>query len=359
MMLADHGAEVICIERITSGSAGEPHKNVLNRSRRSLALNLKNQDAVEVAKEIACSCDGLLEGFRPGVMERLGLGPDVLMPLNPRLVYGRMTGWGQTGPMAHMAGHDINYIAVSGALHGCSREGQKPTPPVNMLGDFGGGGMLLAFGIVAGILSARATGRGQVIDAAMTDGSALLTSMMHAMRAQGGWPGPPGTNLLDTGAPFYETYETSDGRFISIGAIEGQFYAEMRQALGIADDPEFDEQLDRGQWPLLKAKMAQIIKSKSLLEWCERFGHGDACFAPVLTLDEAARHPHNRARGTFVEIQGVPQPAPAPRFMESGTVTPTMPPAQGDDAEGVLRSLGYDAARIRRLREDGALQDKR
>jgi alpha-methylacyl-CoA racemase len=358
MMLADHGAEVICIKRFVSAYPGDPSKDVLNRSRRSLALNLKNPDAVDVVKEIACSCDALIEGFRPGVMERLGLGPDSLLTLNPRLVYGRMTGWGQTGPMRPLAGHDINYISLSGVLHSCSREGQKPTPPVNMLGDFGGGGMLLAFGIVAGILSARSTGRGQVIDAAMTDGSALFTSMMCGMRAQGRWHGPPGTNLLDPGAPFYDTYETADGEFIAIGAIEPEFYAEMRRVLGLTDDAEFEHQLAEARWPLLKEKMTQLIKTRSRAEWCKAFEGSDACFSPVLALDAAARHPHNSARTTFIEIDGVLQPAPAPRFMHSGTVTPTMPRSDGPDDAAVLKSVGYDDGRIWRLRQSGALKSQ-
>ena len=356
MMLADHGAEVICIKRFSSAYPGDPTKDVLNRSRRSIALDLKKPEAVAVAKQIACSCDALIEGFRPGVMERLGLGPATLLPLNPRLVYGRMTGWGQTGPMAHLAGHDINYISLSGALHSCARAGEKPTPPVNMLGDFGGGGMLLAFGIVAGILSARSTGRGQVIDAAMTDGSALLTSMMWSMSAQGRWNEAPGTNLLDTGAPFYDAYETSDGHFIAIGAIEAEFYAEVLRVLGLADDPQFKPPVNKLRWPTLKTRMAQVIKNRTRAQWCEEFKQCDACFSPVLSLGEAARHPHNCSRGTYVQIDGVVQPAPAPRFLHSGTVTPRLPRSTEQGDEGVLRELGYDQNRIQRLIEVGALR---
>lgn len=354
MMLADHGAEVICIERFSPAYPGDPKKDVLNRSRRSIALDLKNPEAIAVAKEIASSCDALIEGFRPGVMERLGLGPEVLLVLNPRLVYGRITGWGQTGPLAQLAGHDINYISLSGALHACRHAGQKPTPPVNMLGDFGGGGMLLAFGILAGILSARLTGKGQVVDAAMTEGSALLTSMMCSHRAKGRWEGAPGTNFLDTGAPFYDTYETKDGQFIALGAIEAEFYAEMCRGLGLADDAEFEHQFDRKRWPELKEKITELVRTRTRAEWCTEFEKRDACFSPVLPLDEAAQHPHNRERGTFIEVDGVLQPAPAPRFAQSGTVAPCMP--SSDDDEAVLKTLGYDQARIRQLREIGALR---
>lgn len=356
MMLADHGADVICIKRFSSIYPGDPTKDVLNRSRRSIGLDLKKPQAVAVAKQIACSCDALIEGFRPGVMERLGLGPDALLPLNPRLVYGRMTGWGQTGPLAQLAGHDINYISLSGALHSCGRSGEAPTPPVNMLGDFGGGGMLLAFGILAGVLSARSTGRGQVIDAAMTDGSALLTSMMWSMRAQGRWSERPGSNLLDTGAPFYDAYETSDGRFIAIGAIEPEFYAQVRRVLGLTDDPLFEPPLNQLLWPTLKTRMAQVIKQRTRAQWCAAFEQCDACFSPVLSLSEAALHPHNCSRGTYVEIEGVVQPAPAPRFSQSGSVTPRLPRAIEQSDTGVLEELGYDQAHIQRLIEAGALR---
>lgn len=356
MMLADHGADVICLRRFTSAYPGDPAKDVLNRSRRSLALDLKKPEAVEVAKRIASTCDALIEGFRPGVMERLGLGPDTLLTLNPRLVYGRMTGWGQTGPLADFAGHDINYISLSGALHSCRRAGEKPTPPVNMLGDFGGGGMLLAFGIVAGILSARSTGRGQVVDAAMTDGSALLTSMMWAMRAQGRWNEPPGTNHLDTGAPFYDVYETADDEFIAIGALESEFHLEALRGLGLTEDPEFRLPLDRLRWPALKKKLARLIKTRTRAQWCTEFERRDACFSPVLSLNEASSNTHNSARGTFVEIDGAVQPAPAPRFARSATVTPRMPQLNDQDEERMLLELGYDPARIRQLREAGALR---
>jgi len=260
--------------------------------------------------------------------------------------------------MTHLAGHDINYISLSGALHSCGRAGQKPTPPVNMLGDFGGGGMLLAFGVVAGILSARSTGRGQVIDAAMTDGSALLTSMMWGMRAQGRWNEPTGTNFLDTGAPFYEVYETKDGQFIAIGAIESEFYVEVLRGLGLTEEPEFKPPLDKLRWPVLKERMAQVIKTRTRAQWCEEFEHRDACFSPVLSADEAAGHPHNSSRGTFVEIDGVVQPAPAPRFARSGTVTPSLPRSIEQNDGDVLQALGFDPARIRRLTEIGALRGR-
>lgn len=355
MMLADHGAEVIAIHRRSTVYPGDPRRNVLNRSRRSIVLDLQKPEAVRIVKELAQSCDALIEGFRPGVMERLGLGPDELLRLNPRLVYGRMTGWGQDGPMAQVAGHDINYIALTGALDSCRRAGERPMPPVNMLGDFGGGGMLLAFGILAGILSARATGRGQVIDAAMTDGSALLTSMIWTMRAQGRWQDVPGTNLLDTGAPYYEVYETKDGQYIALGAIEPKFYADMREALGVADDPEFDDQTCVARWPERKAKVAELVAMRSRDEWCAMFEARDACFAPVLSLAEAPEHPHNIARETFIRAGDMVQPAPAPRFAQSGTVSPIMPDSPDRDAAAILAALNYDPAQIDGLRKSGAL----
>jgi alpha-methylacyl-CoA racemase len=353
MMLADHGAEVICITRPNAPRGGNPLKNVLIRSRRTIALDLRKPEAIEVARDIVRSSDALIEGYRPGVMERLGLGPEPLLELNPRLVYGRMTGWGQSGPMTQLAGHDINYIALSGALSCCQRSGEQPSPPANMLGDFGGGGMLLAFGIVAGILSARTTGHGQVVDAAMTDGSALLTSMIWTMRAQGRWDGPPGENLLDTGAPFYDTYQTRDGLFIAVGAIEPQFYRELIERLDLSVDPLFENQMDRSRWPAMKKKIAGVIARRSRADWCGVFADSDACVSPILSIDEAAEHPHNTARQTFTRVAGTLQPSPAPRFAGSGSIAPRMPESNDGDAESVLMSMGYDRGRIRGLREVG------
>ncbi|MEM1133252.1 MAG: CaiB/BaiF CoA-transferase family protein [Pseudomonadota bacterium] len=320
MMLADHGARVIRVER-----PGAPQmRDILNRSRELVTADLKSEEGVAKVRELVPEADGLIEGFRPGVMERLGLGPDVLHGDNPALVYGRMTGWGQTGPYAPFAGHDINYIALSGALHGYGRAGDKPTPPINAVGDFGGGGMMMAFGMVAGILSARQTGKGQVIDCAMTDGSAVLSAMTYTFLGNGQWRDERGVNLLDTGAHFYDTYETADGKYISIGSIEAQFYAELRQRAGLAEDADFDPQMNPAEWPKLKEKLTAIFKSKTRYEWCELLEHSDACFAPVLSLSEAPEHPHNAERQTYIEVDGMVQPAPAPRFSETPAPTPRM-----------------------------------
>ena len=288
-------------------------------------------------------------------MERLGLGPEELLSDNPKLVYGRMTGWGQTGPYAAYAGHDINYIALAGALAHFGRAGGKPTPPINMVGDFGGGGMMLAFGMVAALLNVARGGEGQVIDAAMTDGSAVLMSMMHGMKNMGVWSEELGVNLLDTGAHFYDTYETADGKFVSIGSIEPQFYAELRRLAGLADDAEFDAQHDRAKWGALKDKLTALFKSKTRAEWDALMEHTDVCYAPVLTMSEAAAHPHNAARQTFVEIGGDTQPAPAPRYSATATTTPEPAPMPGDDTDAVLGSLGLGEGEIAALREAGVI----
>ena len=311
MMLADHGAEVIRVDR--PGTRPNPRDPLL-RGRQSMNLDLKSPDDIATLRDLVKTADGLIEGFRPGVMERLGIGPDVLLGDNPKLVYGRMTGWGQTGSYAPAAGHDINYIALSGVLGAIGRAGGKPIPPINLVGDFGGGAMMLAFGMVSGLLAVKNGATGQVIDCAMTDGSALLMAMMWGFRANGTWNDDRGTNLLDTGAPFYDTYETADGGFVAIGSIEPQFYALLREKLGVATDPLFDAQFDRAQWPAQKERLTAIFKSKSRDDWCALMEGTDVCFAPVLSMAEAAAHPHNVARGTFVEIDGVTQPAPAPRF---------------------------------------------
>ncbi|MEI9984744.1 MAG: CaiB/BaiF CoA-transferase family protein [Aliidongia sp.] len=327
MMLADHGAEVIRIERAgpEDRSWGDPSKDILRRSRTILGLDLKNPADVVRLRDLAKTAHGLIEGFRPGVMEKLGLGPDVLLSDNPALVYGRMTGWGQTGPLACVAGHDINYIALAGNLHSYGRAGEKPTPPINAVGDFGGGGMLMAFGILAGILSARSTGRGQVIDCAMVDGAAVLAAMTWSFRAMGSWQDERGVNLLDTGAPYYDTYETADGRYISIGSLEPQFYRLLRAKLGLAEDPDFDRQMDPQRWPVLREKLTALFKTKSRDAWCEIMEGSDICFAPILSMGEAPFHPHNRARGTFTAIDGVLQPTPAPRFSDTPAPPPRMP----------------------------------
>lgn len=311
MMLADHGAEVLYLHR--PGQPPNPRDPLL-RGRVPVEIDLKSVEGIAQVKTLAAEADGLIEGFRPGVMERLGLSPEALHAVNPRLVYGRMTGWGQTGPLAQAAGHDINYIALSGALHAFGRAGEKPTPPVNAVGDFGGGGMLLAFGMAAGLLQARVSGRGTVIDCAMSEGSALLMSMIWGFRQTLGWRDARGVNLLDTGAHFYDSYETADGKFVALGAIEPQFYAAFRKVAGLEEDPDFDAQMNPAAWPALKAKLEALFRTKTRDEWCALMEGSDICFAPVLSMAEAPAHPHNVAREAFVEREGVVQPAPAPRF---------------------------------------------
>lgn len=351
MMLADHGAEVIRIDK-----HGGPLLPVdpLSRSRKSIAIDTKKPEGVALAREIVKTADGLIEGYRPGVMERLGLGPDVLLKANPKLVYGRMTGWGQTGPYAQAAGHDINYIALSGALHTCGRKGEKPTPPVNYLGDFGGGAMMLAFGMVSAILAVKNGAAGQVIDCAMTDGSALLTALTYGLKASGQWEDKPGVNLIDTGAHFYDTYETKDGKWISIGAIEPQFYALLREKLELTDDASFDAQLDKSKWDELKDKLTGIFKTKTRDEWCALLEKTDVCFAPVLSMEEAPNHPHNVDRGTFVEVDGVTQPGPAPRYSGTKMGAPEPSPKVGADAEEILALIGRESE-LDTLREAGVV----
>lgn len=358
MMLADHGAEIIRVDR-TSGSRGGSQpittKDVLGRNRKSIAINLKTPEGVALARKLAGSADGIIEGFRPGVMERLGLGPAELLSDNPKLVYGRMTGWGQVGPYAPFAGHDINYIALAGALAHFGRAGGKPTPPINMVGDFGGGGMMLAFGMVAALLHVARGGAGQVIDAAMTDGTAVLMSMIHGMKNTGDWSEELGANLLDTGAHFYDTFETKDGKYVSIGSIEPQFYSALRQAAGLADDPGFDDQNDRDAWPGLKEKLTALFLTKTRAEWDALMEYTDICYAPVLTMSEAAVHPHNVARETFVKVGGDTQPAPAPRFSITASAPPRPAPMPGDDTDTILASLGIAAEDIARLRSAGTV----
>jgi alpha-methylacyl-CoA racemase len=344
MMLADHGAEVIRVDR-----PGGMQETVLGRSRRSIVVDLKSPEGIAVIRKLVKTADGLIEGLRPGVMERLGLGPDVLLADNPRLIYGRMTGWGQTGPLANAVGHDINYIALSGALHAYGRAGEKPTPPINMVGDFGGGGMMLAFGMAAALLSAQKTGRGQVLDVAMTDGSAVLMGMIWGFFGQGAWKDERGVNMLDTGTHFYDTYECKDGGHVSIGAIEPQFYAALRRIAGLENDPEFDAQMDPSRWGPLKAKLTALFLTKTRAEWCTLMEGTDVCFAPVLSLAEAPLHPHNAARGTFVDVGGMTQPAPAPRYSETRTDTPTPTPRSGADTAAILGELGYSDAEIAAL----------
>ncbi len=358
MMLADLGADVLRIHRVESVEHGFDPGGVpvLDRNRRSVGVDLKHADGVETVLRLVELADALLEGFRPGVTERLGVGPDACLARNPRLVYGRMTGWGQDGPMAHTAGHDIDYIALAGALAHFGRAGAKPTPPLNMVGDFGGGGMLLAFGVVCGIIEARSSGQGQVVDAAMVDGSALLMAMMWGLRSLGAFDeANRGTNVLDSGAPFYDTYECADGAYIAVGALEPQFYAELLAATGL-DDAGLPKQMDRSGWPALRERFTELFRSKPRDEWCALLEARDVCFAPVLTMSEAAEHPHIRARGTVVEFDGVLQPAPAPRFSRTSAELRSPAPKPGEHTDRALSDWGFTADQLRALHEAGAIR---
>lgn len=342
MMLADHGAEVIRVERPNRPT--HPG-DCLARSRASIVLDFKHPDAIRAARDLCASADGLIESFRPGVMERLGLGPDVLLRDNPELVYGRLTGWGQDGPMAQAAGHDINYIAIAGVLHTVGAAASAPVLPVNYVADFAGGGMMLAFGMVSALLHVRNGGDGQVVDCAMSDGAAVIASMTWSMLNRGRWRDERGTNLLDGGAHFYNVYECADGKYIALGAIEPQFYATFRDKAGLAD-PAFEDQLNRDAWPALKQKLAEVFRTRTGDEWCALLDGADACVTPVLSLAEAPGHPHNAARGTFTTIGGAIQPAPAPRYSLSVTDAPRAPPQAGGDGDRILRDLGYSNERI-------------
>ena len=355
MMLADMGADVIVIDRPAAADLGmkrERWMDVMMRGRRSVTIDLKSNDGAAAAAELAAKADAIIEGFRPGVMERLGLGPEQLLARNPRLVYGRMTGWGQDGPLAQRAGHDINYIALAGALGHLGRAGEKPTPPINLVGDFGGGGMLLAFGMVCALLEAKQSGRGQVVDAAMVEGASLLAAMFAGFLAQGSWSEERGVNVLDTGAPWYGAYETKDGRYVAIGAIEAKFYAELLERLGLAGE-SLPAQNDRSCWPELHARFKQVFKSKTRDEWCKAFEGSDACFAPVLTFSEARREPHNVARANFVELGGVAQPAPAPRLSRTPAAARHAPPERGEGGRAALGEWGFGETEIARLAKLG------
>ena len=328
------------------------------RGRRNVAIDLKTRDGVDTLLRLIDGADGLIEGFRPGVMERLGIGPDVCLARNPRLVFGRMTGWGQDGPLASAAGHDINYIALGGALAHFARAGHAPVPPLNMVGDFGGGGMLLAFGVVCALLEARHSGKGQVVDAAMVDGTAVLMSMFWAFKNVGMFnEHAPGTNLLDTGAHFYDVFECADGRYVSIGAIEPQFYALLLSITGLDADDEFSQQMDASRWPRLKERLADVMRTKTSAEWCALMEGTDVCFAPVLTMSEAAQHPHNVARSTFVELDGVVQPAPAPRFSRTAPAVSSPPAHPGQHTREVLRDAGFTDDEVTTLLANGVVVD--
>jgi alpha-methylacyl-CoA racemase len=355
MMLADMGAEVLRVERPGQVSPpGHPSVELLNRSRHAVALDLKSPSGLGALRRLLAGADAFIEGFRPGVMERLGLGPEPCLAANPRLVYGRMTGWGQSGPLAMAAGHDINYIALTGALHSIGRQGGPPVVPLNLVGDFGGGGMYLAFGIVCALLEARRSGLGQVVDAAMVDGAASLMTYIFASHAAGAWSEKRGENTLGgDAAPWYAVYETADGKHISLAAAEPQFYAELLRLTGLAGET-LPDQLDRGSWPAFRERLAAIFRGKTRAQWCEIMEGSDACFAPVLSPAEALEHPHNRARGTFIEVEGVAQPAPAPRFSRTVPATPRLPERAGVDNIGALAPWGFTADDIAALRAEGA-----
>jgi alpha-methylacyl-CoA racemase len=355
MVLADLGADVLRIDRAeVSGPGAVVPGDPLGRGRRSVGLNLKDPEGVELLLRMAETADVLVEGFRPGVAERLGFGPDVCAARNPRLVFARMTGWGQQGPLAQTAGHDIDYIAVSGVLHGIGRAGQRPVPPVNLVGDFGGGGMLLVVGVLAALIERERSGLGQVVDAAMVDGSALLNTFLYGLLHGGAWQEERGTNLLDGGAPFYDTYETSDGGHVAVGALEPKFYAALLDGLGLAGQ-DLPAQFDRAGWPVLRERFTAVFGQRTRDEWTEVFGGSDACVAPVLTPLEAPDHPHNAARGTFLGGDGPVQPAPAPRFGRTACATPQPPARPGEHTGAVLADLGLSAERIAALRAAGTV----
>ena len=351
MMLADMGADVLLVDRSEDaqlGLARERWTDVMLRGRRSVILDLKTPGGVQAALQLADKADALIEGFRPGVMERLGLGPEVIHARNPKLVYGRVTGWGQSGPLAARAGHDINYIALAGVLGAIGHAGQAPVPPLNLVGDFGGGGMLLAFGIACGVIEARTSGRGQVVDAAMVDGASLLSTMFAGMRAAHTWHDERGVNVLDSGAPWYDSYATADGQYVAIGAIEPKFYAELIDRLGV-DAPTLPAQYDRARWPELRERFAAAFRGKTRDEWCAVFEESDACFAPVLSFAEAADHPHNLARQRNVNVAGVDQPAPAPMFDRTPGAVRRGPPERGAMGREALADWGFEPAQIERL----------
>jgi alpha-methylacyl-CoA racemase len=353
MLLADLGAEVLAVDRPAPDQDGRPV--LFGRGRRRVAVDLKHPDGPGLVLDLVAAADALVEGFRPGVAERLGIGPEACLDRNPRLVYGRVTGWGQDGPLARSAGHDIGYIAVAGALHPVGAAGGPPVPPLNLVGDFGGGGMLLALGVVAALLEATRSGRGQVVDAAMVDGAALLTTQLHELLAAGLWTDRRGANLLDGAAPFYTVYETADGGHLAVGALEPRFYAELLERVGLAAD-DLPPQLDRAGWPRLRERLAARFRTRTRDEWCRLLEGTDACVAPVLSLTEAPAHPHNRARATFVEVGGVTQPAPAPRFSRTPSARPEPPPGPGEDPGPTLAAWGLAPDTVARLRTGGAVR---
>ncbi|WP_435405115.1 CaiB/BaiF CoA transferase family protein [Mycolicibacterium parafortuitum] len=354
MMLADLGADVVTVDRPGGNPWAEGGHDVMFRSRQSIAVDLKAPGGASVVRELCRNADGLIDTYRPGVAERLGIGPDECREVNPALVYGRMTGWGQDGPLAQMPGHDINYIALTGALHAIGRKGGPPTPPLNLIGDFGGGGMLLAVGMLAGILSARTTGVGRVIDAAMIDGASALMAMFHALRGSGDFSEDRGTHMLDTGAFFYDVYQTSDGQWVSIGAIEGQFWTELCDVLQLPDDVR-QNQLDSSRWDEFRTVLADRVSARTRAELDALLLGRNTCYAPVLTMREAAEHPHNVARGTLIEVDGVVQAAPAPRFEGKPPTAPRPQRSPGADTRAILAGAGFDAAAIDSLIDAGTV----
>jgi alpha-methylacyl-CoA racemase len=357
MLLSDLGAEVLRIDRVTPADLGTPRPyqyNLLNRGRRSVAVDLKQPKGVEVVLRMVDRADALVEGFRPGVTERLGLGPKDCFNRNRRLVYGRMTGWGQEGPIAHASGHDINYIALTGALHSIGPLGGKPVPPLNLVGDFGGGGVFMAFGIVCGLLETSKSGQGQVVDAAMVDGVASLMTAVYGLHAAGFWIDERGKNILDGGSHFYNTYETADGKYISVGSIEAKFYAELLR-LGGLESEDLPEQADRASWPKMLERLTALFKTKTREEWCTIMEGSDVCFAPVLTMGEAPNHPQNKARQTFVDIDGIMQPGPAPRFSRTKPEIQGPPPRPGQHTAAVLADWGFSKTEIAQLHEAGVV----
>ncbi len=359
MLLADMGARVIRVDRREDSDLGIPGKapkfDVLARGRQSIAVDMKSEAGREIVLKLVAKADALIEGFRPGVIERLGIGPDVLMKANPKLVIGRMTGFGQEGPWAPRAGHDIDYIALSGALHAIGRKGEKPLPPLNLVGDFGGGGMFLAFGVVCAILEAQRSGKGQVVDAAMVDGATYLMGIIYGLYSSGRWQDERGVNILDTGAPWYDTYATKDGKWMAVGAIETKFYAELLERLGLAGRADLPKQYDVKRWDELRAVFTETFASKTRDEWEVVFTGSDACVAPILALGEVSKHPHMAARQSLVTRDGVTQPAPAPRFSRNQPELPRAPVAPGTDTEQILADFGFSAGDIAALKDKGAI----
>jgi alpha-methylacyl-CoA racemase len=354
MLLSDMGAEVVRVERreVVTGQKRALKDAVVGRGRRSIGVDLKHPDGLECVLRLVDRADAIIEGFRPGVTERLGLGPDDCLARNPRLVYGRMTGWGQNGPLAARAGHDINYISLAGALYHFGREGEAPVFPINLVGDFGGGGMLLALGIACALLEAGRSGKGQVVDAAMVEGASLLAAMFSGFLAAKSWSEERGVNILDTGAPWYDVYETRDGKYVSIGAIEAKFHAELLSRLNLRSE-DLPGQYERARWPEMREVFARAFRTRTRDEWCAIFEGSDACFAPVLSFSESRNHPHNAARASFVDVTGVPQPAPAPRFSRTPGAVRGAPPERGQGGRAALADWGFSAAEVERLRSGG------